>query len=537
MELFDEDFNVEEKTNNKKTTTIILAVIIFLIVMVLFVIGAIIYVKQSTLVVKVNGSESNTVKNMIRFDENNPQKIYVPIRRAAKTFGYNDFGGNYMTKSEEANQCYVECENEIAMFSLGSKQIYKKLTDEDSGYDVFSIDEPVKAIEGELYTTISGIEKAFNLVWNYNVEDKKMEIYTMPYLINSYSTGVTNLGYDGISEDFTNQKAILGGWLIVENGKDSNNKKVAVLSISNGKLETLLEPKYEEIDYLEHTNDFLVGSGGKKGIISNNKKTKIKSIYDDIKLIDYEKKLYEVKSSDKYGVIDFNGKIILDTYYNKIGIEDINVFKENDIRSKYILADSLIPVQKDKQWAFFDIRGKQVTDFKYDDIGYVTSNNRAGSSGYSLLVVPDYNVIIVQRDKKYNVITTTGEEVWAQFFFDSIYLSIDEGKTSYVLEIDQKTYNLTDQLDGLGYGKNKAQNNNERQSTSENNSNEQQDTEENNNNENNNNYQEEQQDNNGDENNEQRDYNNNEEYNENNNDNNDNNNNNNEDNNNEEDNN
>ena len=312
---------------------------------------------------------------------------------------------------------------------------------------------------------------------------------------------------------------------------------MAVLSISNGKLETLLEPKYEEIDYLEHTNDFLVGSGGKKGIISNNKKTKIKSIYDDIKLIDYEKKLYEVKSSDKYGVIDFNGKIILDTYYNKIGIEDINVFKENDIRSKYILADSLIPVQKDKQWTFFDIRGKQVTDFKYDDIGYVTSNNRAGSSGYSLLVVPDYNVIIVQRDKKYNVITTTGEEVWAQFFFDSIYLSIDEGKTSYVLEIDQKTYNLTDQLDGLGYGKNKAQNNNERQSTSENNSNEQQDTEENNNNENNNNYQEEQQDNNGDENNEQRDYNNNEEYNENNNDNNDNNNNNNEDNNNEEDNN
>ena len=35
MELFDEDFIVNEKTDNKKATTIIMVVIIFLIVMVL----------------------------------------------------------------------------------------------------------------------------------------------------------------------------------------------------------------------------------------------------------------------------------------------------------------------------------------------------------------------------------------------------------------------------------------------------------------------------------------------------------------------
>ena len=460
MELFDEDFQKNEKTDSKKATTIILAVIIFLIVMVLFVVGTMIFIKQTALVVKVNGETANNVKNMIIIDEYNPQKVYVPIRKIAKILGYSDFSGSYMTKSEENNQCYVECENEVAMFSLGSNKIFKKLTNDDSGYEVYTIDEPVKAINGELYTTTEGIKTAFNIIWLFSDDSRKMNIYTMPYLVDRYSTSVINLGYDTISEDFTNQKAVLGGWIIAETGKDKSNKKVAVLSVENGELQTLLEPKYEDIDYLERTQDFLITAGGKKGIITNTKTTKVKPVYDDIKLMDYDKKLYVVKSTDRYGIIDFNGKVILDTYYNKIGIDDIDVFKENDIRSKYILADELIPVQKDRQWGFFDIKGKQVTDFKYDNLGYITSNNRASSSGYSLLVVPEYNVIVVGKEKKYNVITVKGEEVWPQFFFDSIYLSIDEGKTEYILEIDKNTYNLISQLEGLGYGKNNAIKNN-----------------------------------------------------------------------------
>ena len=65
MELFDEDLVKNEKTDNKKITAIIMVIMIFLIIMVLLVIGAMVYIKQTTLSVTLNGQTSNTIKNMI----------------------------------------------------------------------------------------------------------------------------------------------------------------------------------------------------------------------------------------------------------------------------------------------------------------------------------------------------------------------------------------------------------------------------------------------------------------------------------------
>lgn len=470
MELFDEELLKNEKTDNKKATTIIIVIMIFLTIMVLLVIGAMVYIKQTTLSITLNGQTSNTIKNMISIDENDPQKVYVPIRRIAKILGYNDYNGSYTTKSEENNQCYVESENEVAMFALNSNVIYKTLTDGNLDFEYFSIDEPVRSFNGELYTTIEGIEKAFNVSWNYDIENNKMIIYTMPYLINAYSKNINDFGYDNISEDFTDQKAILQNKLIVEKGKDSSSKRVGVLDVSEGQAKVLLEDKYEEIDYLQHTNDFLITSdGGKKGIISSNKKTKVKPQYDDIELMDFDSKLYIVEKSGKYGIIDFYGNKVLEENFDKIGIEDISKFSENDIKSKYILANNLIPAKYGEYWGFYDIRGNQMTEFKYDGVGYITSNNKAGT-GYSLLTVPDYNVIVVEKDDRFNVITSTGKEIFESFYFTSIYLSINGDQNSYILEIDSNTYDLIAQLDGLGYGKNNAKGiDNSEEETEENN--------------------------------------------------------------------
>ena len=43
------------------------------------------------------------MENMLIIDENNKQKVYVPIRQIAKSLGYNDYNGSYTTKSEEKN--------------------------------------------------------------------------------------------------------------------------------------------------------------------------------------------------------------------------------------------------------------------------------------------------------------------------------------------------------------------------------------------------------------------------------------------------
>ena len=493
MELFDEELLKNEKTDNKKTLTIILVLIIFFIIMVLLVIGAMIYIKQTTLTVTIDGKESTLIKSMIKIDENNPQNVYVPIRKIAKTLGYEDYSGNYITKSEEDNQCYVECEEEVAMFTLNSKVIYKTLKNGNYNYEDYTISsddkDAVKSIDGELCTTIDGIEKAFNVSWNYDIENKKMQIYTMPYLINFYNEKAVSLGYTGSSEDFNNKKAVLEGMLIVEK-ENSNNTKYAVLDLSSGNL--ILEPKYEQIEYLVHTNDFLVTSEEKKGIISNQKRTIVKLQYDDIELMDYHKRLYLVKNSNAYGIIDFDGKKVLETEYEEIGI-DISKFKENEIKNKFIIADTLIPVRKDDLWGFVDTKGKQVTDFKYDSIGYVTTNNKAGS-GYNLLVVPEYNVLIVGLGDKYTVINIDGKEIWG-LVFDSIYISIDKGNTTYLMEYDSKTYNLTDQLDAIGYGKKQGtKDNNEQEQNQEEQNQEEQNQEEQNQEKQN---QEEQEDNQG----------------------------------------
>lgn len=60
----------------------------------------------------------------------------------------------------------------------------------------------------------------------------------------------------------------------------------------------------------------------------------------------------------KYGLIDFNGKVILDFKYDRLG--DIFV----------PLPDSILTVQKDTRFAIFNIENKKLSDFKYDNSGY-----------------------------------------------------------------------------------------------------------------------------------------------------------------------
>ena len=497
MELFDEELNLNNKKgDSRKTTTAILIAIILLIAIVVGLVSAIFIIQQSTLSVELNGQSNRSIKNMLKIENEgtNKEKVYVPIRAIASYLGYDSYNGNYNTVSEDPHECYVECADEIAMFKLNSNIIYK--TDQEGKqYDYFKIDNPVKSIEDELYITIDGIEQGFNVSWNYDKEKKKMEIYTMPALIQMYSGLASSRGYK-VSEDFTNQKAILKGMLIIENDEEgSNNKKSAVINTNNN---TILEPKYENIEYLEHTTDFLVTAKSKKGIISSSKQQIIDVIYDDIKLMDYDSKLYAVTLSNRKGVIDFNGNIKINLDYEEIGI-DISEFSKNDIRNGYIIAGKLIPVQHDKLWGFYDKSGNKVTECKYDSIGYIANSGKASSRGYSLLVVPDYNVIVVEKDKKYNLVSDKGEEKFSDFFFDSIYMEIENNATkywmvynseridvvAYLKKLDEMQSKNTDSSLSTSQGNNNKQEENNSQDNSERNEQEENDNNNGNNNDNN----------------------------------------------------
>lgn len=439
MNLIEESFQTKEEKNKKTAIRIVLAAIILVVVIIIGIVSYMAYIKGQELKVSLDGNANNDVKKMLVFENGT---VYAPIKKIASYLGYNSYNGEYFEKSESNSKCYVESENEVANFELNSKKIYKlDLNARAENYEYVYSKEAVKAIGGELYASADAIEKAFNVSFQYNEDRNTVQIFTLPYLVNFYNPYVLNWGYVGISEEFANQKAILKNMLVVTN----NNKRVGVLD-TEGK--SILEVKYSNITYLSSVGeggDFLVEDNGKVGVMSKNRETKIQLIYDSIELLDLDAGLYVAKKDNKYGVLDFRGKVIIYIENDEIGV-DISRFKENGIKNKYILAENLIPARKDRKWGLYDTKGNLLVDYQYDSLGYTATSSR---NALSLLVIPDYNVIVACKDKKYTLLNSIGEELFSGPVADDIYMTIDGGEKHYYIRANDQEMDAEEYLNQI----------------------------------------------------------------------------------------
>lgn len=427
MNIIEESFQTKEEKKTKKTMKIIIALIILVFLIIIGIISYVIYIQSLELKLTIDGQSNNQITSLLNFDDYNTDgTIYVPIKEIAQYFQYESFDGEYNNgMSETKSKCYVQGTNEIANFSLGSNKIYKLDISDDSNnqYEYLYAKKPVKAIGGVLYASTDAIEKAFNVSFQYDSEKNRITIYTLPYLFQAYQNKVLDYGFIELSDVFANEKAILQNMLVVK--KDEQNNKYAVID-TDGNI--VLETKYDEIRYLSNTGDFLVQLNEKYGIVSSKKEVKVKIIYSSIELMDSDAGLYVVKNdNNKYGVIDTKGVTKVYIENDEIGI-DSSKYKENEIKNKYLLADTLIPVRKGKYWGLFDKYGRQVVDYKYDSLGYNVTASKGDA--YNLIVIPNYNVIVVCKDKKYALINLKGEELFPPVA-DDIYMSISGGKKSY----------------------------------------------------------------------------------------------------------
>lgn len=327
----------------------------------------------------------------------------------------------------------------------------------------------------------------------------------MPALYEYYANQVLDYGYTELNNVFVNQKAILNDKLIVL--KDKDKKQYGVIK-SDGTV--ILEPKYDNITYLPHTGDFLVETNKKVGILSDRRETKVQIIYDSIELMDSDIGLYVAKKDNKYGVIDSNGNIKIFIENDEIGV-DISRFSQNNIKSKYILADNLIPARKDKYWGLYDKNGNQLVDYTYDSLGYIASSNK---DALNLLVIPNYDVIVVCKDKKYTLVNSSGKQLFA-IIADDIYMTISGGERHYYITVNDKITDVEDLLNRNGItakddtqsseNKNETKNNTNSNNTNTNNADDEQTNRNNSDSEDNNNNDEntDNNDNNADENNEE----------------------------------
>lgn len=438
MNLIDESFETQKKDNSKKNAKIILAIIFVLIILIIGIFIALVYIKDSTLKLYLNGTINEKVKEMMVIEDDGT--IYFPIKEISSYLGYESYNGEYTDKSEDASKCYIQSDYEVANFALNSNKIYKlTFLNNNTNYDYYYAQKPIKAINGKLYATSDAIENSFNVSFKYDSDKQRAYIYTMPYLIEAYTAKVLDYGYETISNDFTNQKTVLNDMLIVTKNQ---NKVYGVIDVKGN---TIIEPKYDYIEYLPNSRDFLVQSNNKVGVISSKKETKIQILYDSLELIDSDSGLYLAKKDNKYGVIDSKGSIKVYIEYDQIGI-DISKFEKNNIKNAYLLDNGMIPAKKDKYWGAFDKNGNLVLDFVYDSFGYIASSNK---DAINLLLIPDYNILVACQDKKYALINSAGE-VKVDPILDDVYMTINSGKKYYYMNVNNQTLNVEDWLDSVG---------------------------------------------------------------------------------------
>ena len=447
MNLYDEDQMRREEKRSKNLKRIIISSIVISILVIMALILAINYLvnNPNRTIVKLNGRENRNLENIISVetDESGNISIYAPIKEIASYFGYEAFNGEYTMVSEDTNSCYVQNEEEVAVFNLDSNIIYKiDRKTQDSNYEYCKINKKIFKKDDLLYTDDEGLENGFNLAISYNAKKKIVDFYTLDTMVKSAESKVTQYGYKELDDSLENHKAILEDIMVVK----SEDGQYGVVNYSTG--QKMLDSKYDKITYIPHKKAFLIMKNNKVGIISSDGTTKISPEYDELTLIDNENELYLAKKDGLYGVVNINGNVIIYIEYSKIGI-DLSGYEQNGIKSGYVLLNKLIPVQQNSKWGFFDITGHQVTDLKYEAIGSKATSNKGVN--YDLLVIPNYDALVVKRDNKYTCINSNGEEL-ISCVFKEMYMEMSSGKTEYYMiwqdpEGKERKYVIKDYLE------------------------------------------------------------------------------------------
>lgn len=420
-----------DQVKAKKWMKIIGVILILLLLLCVGLIAFMYYWESTQLKITIDGKQNTNIENILLIQNG---QVYVPIRSFAEFVGYESYSGDYKQYAEDNTKCYVQCTNEIASFTMNSDKIYKLLTN-GNDYEYFTINEPVKMINGVLYTTKEGAERAFNIVFDYNQGQNRITIYTLPYLVTQYAAQFKDSAIAGDGTNFSNQKALLDDRIIVKNADN-------YYGVSDLAGNEVLGTKYASIKYVESTREFIVTTAeGKMGIMSYEAATKISPDYDQIKQIDKDAGLYLVTNNNKQGVINNSGSIIVYLEYDQIGV-DASRFNSNNIKNQYLLYDNCIPVKKGNLWGIFDKNGRQILPIEYEDLGCSAG---AGSSttqtANNILLIPDYKGIVVKKDNLYGVKDFEGKEL-IPIALKTVYSTISAGEETYYMIYNDQVMNV-----------------------------------------------------------------------------------------------
>ena len=395
MEIIGSNLSEKEQKNKRMMKWIIIMIIILLLISIALGI-VIFYLRGQAFKFTIDGTSVNTSQMPSDLFIFEGEEVYVSIRDIASYVGYRSYNGGYRQYTEKTNQCYVQNANEVCTFEQDSTTIYKNAPDE-MDYEAFELALPVVNRNNKLYTTIEGISLACNLSMAYDAEDNRMTIYTLPYLVNYYTTNMT---HTVALDDFQNQKALRYGLVVVQDaieGATSSSNTTINYGIYSTTGQEIVGMRYTGIEFVEGNQEFIVTTReGKVGIVTADGSTKVNPQYDSLKQIDRDLNMYLAEVNGKYGVIERNGKILIYPEYDQIGI-NAEDFPSNEIKNQYILYENAIPVQRDGRWGLYDVRGNLILPIEYAGFGCIANNSTNTQTINNLLLIPEIKAIVVSR--------------------------------------------------------------------------------------------------------------------------------------------
>lgn len=453
--------NISDKNQKSKKVMKIITILIIILLIISISLGiAIYFLKLQQFKFVVDGKSISKSDGIFIINED---KVYVSIKDISSVIGYKYYNGGYKQYTEDTNKCYVQSDNEVCMFEKDSNKIYKTIPDEID-YEYFSLNEPVKNINGKLYTTLEDIGKACNLATQYNKEQNRVTINTIQFLANYYTK---NYDTSAVATNFKNQKALLYGLMVVQDVKNTDkdvNSKTINYGIYSTSGEEIVGTKYTDIEFIESTEEFIVKtSENKVGIITSKGETKVKPQYDKLKQIDKDLNLYLATNNDKQGVIEKNGKILIYLEYDKIGV-DLTQFQNNDVKNPYLLYDNAIPVKQNEKWGLYDKKGNLILPIEYEGFGCI-SGTSSDKTLNNLLVIPDIEGIVVSKKYEleknktvtmYGIVNSLGKELVATGL-ETIYSVTNNGRDEYTMIYNGTSIDILEYA--RRYGLNSQENN------------------------------------------------------------------------------
>ena len=453
--------------NNAIIIGITVAIIITLIIIcaIMVVMKDIQPVDQTTKIY-IDGRQSQIGSSVFLIENN---KIYVSVKGIAGFVGYEAHSGEYKIEAEDINKVFVENKQETASIFLNSKIISKIEPDTNGEYKNYTMSEPAREVNGDIYVIADGIQIACNIKVEYNVSNNTINIQTLPYTFEQYNTAVQNLGFVGVNDNFENQKALLYDRIVVENADGR-------YGVIDSKGLEVIGTRYAYIQFDEYNKEFTITNAyDKVGIDYIDGETKINVNYDQIKSIDKQNGLYLVKSNEKYGVIDSDERIIIHIEYDDIGV-DISPYitqntnktdtseennqgnnkEDKNTTKQYVIFNALIPVKQNDMWGFFDLKGNKLSDIKYTGIGCkaetVKENEKNNTQSTNttkitsnLLLIDEYELIVVEQNKKYGLIDTNAKELFKPDA-DDMYSITNAGIKSYYMLYHGRIYDLEEDI-------------------------------------------------------------------------------------------